>query len=130
MRTNNFFNLSKTEQQQVLQATEGRVGIPAQAIEKDLWITTILQIVFSFPFANKLIFKGGTSLSKVGKLISRFSEDIDISIDRSLFGLEGDLTKRQLKKLRKGSSIFRSRGIFRYFTRSHKVSWTGLFMHN
>lgn len=85
---------------------EGRIGLPSQAVEKDLWVTTILQIVFTLPFADKLIFKGGTSLSKVGKYISRFSEDIDLAMDRSQFGLEGDLTKRQIKKLRKASSIF------------------------
>lgn len=103
---NNYFSLTPEEQRQVLQAAEGRIGLPAQAIEKDLWVTTILQIVFTLPFADKLIFKGGTSLSKVGKHISRFSEDIDLAVDRSLFDLEGDLTKKQIKKLRKASSIF------------------------
>ena len=103
---NNYFSLTIEEQRQVLQATEGRIGLPAQAIEKDLWVTTILQIVFTLPFADKLIFKGGTSLSKVGKHISRFSEDIDLAVDRSQFELEGDLTKKQIKKLRKESSIF------------------------
>ena len=103
---NNYFTLTVEEQQQVLQAAEGRIGLPAQAIEKDLWVTTILQIVFTLPFADKLIFKGGTSLSKVGKHISRFSEDIDLAVDRSLFGLAGDLTKKQIKKLRKESSVF------------------------
>lgn len=103
---NNYFSLTIEEQRQVLQAAEGRIGLPAQAIEKDLWVTTILQIVFTLPFADKLIFKGGTSLSKVGKHISRFSEDIDLAVDRSQFELEGDLTKKQIKKLRKESSIF------------------------
>ena len=56
---NNYFTLTVEEQQQVLQAAEGRIGLPAQAIEKDLWVTTILQIVFTLPFADKLIFKGG-----------------------------------------------------------------------
>lgn len=95
-----------------MQAAEGRIGLPSQAIEKDLWVTTILQIVFTLPFANKLIFKGGTSLSKVGKHISRFSEDIDLAIDRSLFDSEGDLTKRQIKKLRKESSVFISKEFY------------------
>ena len=74
-------------------------------IEKDLWVTTILQIIFSLPFADKLIFKGGTSLSKVWKLINRFSEDIDLSVDRSLFGLEGDLTKKRLSSFLMGADI-------------------------
>jgi predicted nucleotidyltransferase component of viral defense system len=45
-----------------------------QIIEKDLWVTTILQLIFSFPFADKLVFKGGTSLSKVWNILSRPSK--------------------------------------------------------
>ena len=45
-------------------------------------------------------------MSKVYHLIDRMSEDIDLAIDRSFFGLTGDLTKRQTKKLRKQSSLF------------------------
>lgn len=45
-------------------------------------------------------------MSKVWHLIERFSEDIDLAVDRSLFGFEGDLTKKQIKKLRKASSLF------------------------
>ena len=103
---NNFFELSFDDQRRVLQQTSVRCGLPPQAIEKDLWVSTILQIVFELPFADKLIFKGGTSLSKVWHLIDRFSEDIDLAVDRSLFGFEGDLTKEQIKKLRKASSLF------------------------
>ncbi len=103
---NNYFQLSIDDQRRVLQQASARYGLPPQAIEKDLWVTTILQIVFTLPFADKLIFKGGTSLSKVWHLIDRFSEDIDLAVDRSLFGFEGDLTKRQIKKLRKASSLF------------------------
>ena len=83
-----------------------QTGIIPQVIEKDLWATSVLQIVFSLSFADKLVFKGGTSLSKVWNLIERFSEDIDLSVHRELFGLEGDLTILQLKKLRKRSSLF------------------------
>lgn len=53
-----------------------------------------------------MVFKGGTSLSKVWGVIRRFSEDIDIAVDRSLFGIDGDVTKKQLKRLRKVSSVF------------------------
>lgn len=76
------------------------------AVEKDFWVTEMLHVLFSLPYADKMVFKGGTSLSKVWGVIRRFSEDIDIAIDRSLFGIEGDITKKQLKKLRKSSSIF------------------------
>lgn len=103
---NNYFQLSFDNQRIVLQQAAALYGLPPQAIEKDLWVTTILQIVFTLPFAGSLIFKGGTSLSKVWHLIERFSEDIDLAIDPSLFGFEGDLTKKQIKKLRKASSLF------------------------
>ena len=98
--------LSRDEQIAALQQVAGQKHIPPQAVEKDLWVTVILQMVFSLPFADKLVFKGGTSLSKVFGKIERFSEDIDLAIDRTYFGLEGDLTKKQLKKLRKASSTF------------------------
>ncbi len=103
---NNYFKLSPEDQRRVLQQASARLGLPPQAIEKDLWVSTILQIVFTLTYADKMIFKGGTSLSKVWHHIERFSEDIDLAVDRSLFGLEGDLTKKQIKRLRKASSLF------------------------
>ena len=103
---NNYFTLSKSEQRQIIEQTALRINLPVQAIEKDIWVTAILQIVFSLPVAEHLIFKGGTSLSKAWGLISRFSEDIDLAVGRALFDLEGDLTKKGIKKLRKRSSIF------------------------
>lgn len=106
MNKNNYFALTKEQQTLVLNQASIKIGLPPQAVEKDIWVSTILQIVFSLPFADKLIFKGGTSLSKVWGVINRFSEDIDLAVDRSFFGLEGDLTKKQIKKLRKESSVF------------------------
>lgn len=103
---NNYFTLSREQQRLLLQQAVPVLHLPAQAIEKDIWVSTILQIVFTLPFADKLIFKGGTSLSKAWNLISRFSEDIDLAIDRTLFGLSGDLTKKKIKQLRKQSSLF------------------------
>lgn len=90
----------------MLQQAAARYGLPPQAVEKDLWVSSILQVVFTLPFADRIIFKGGTSLSKVWHLIDRFSEDIDLAVDRTLFDLEGDLTKKQIKKLRNASSLF------------------------
>jgi hypothetical protein len=104
---NNFFKLTDEQRQLVIMQTSARRNdLYPQIIEKDLWVTTILQLIFSFPFADKLVFKGGTSLSKVWNVIQRFSEDIDITVDRELFGLQGDLTIKQIKKLRKQSSLF------------------------
>ena len=90
----------------VLIQAANKTGLPVQAVEKDLWGTVVLQMVFTLPVGNHLVFKGGTSLSKVWKVIHRFSEDIDLVIDPSIWEFEGDLTKKKIKRLRKASSIF------------------------
>lgn len=84
---NNYFQLTENQQRLVLQQAAARYGLPPQAVEKDLWVSTILQIVFTLPFAERIIFKGGTSLSKVWHLIDRFSEDIDLAVDADMFGI-------------------------------------------
>lgn len=104
---NKFLELSDSQRKIVYESVAIKVGLPAQVIEKDFWVTAILQTVFTLPVAKQLVFKGGTSLSKGWKLIERFSEDIDIAVDPIILGVpEGDLTKKQIKKLRKTSSLF------------------------
>lgn len=103
---NKFHSLPDSSKKLIVEQTALKQGLSKQIIEKDLWVSTLLEIIFTLPFSNKLVFKGGTSLSKVWGLINRFSEDIDLAIDRSLFNLEGDLTVKQIKKLRKNSSLF------------------------
>lgn len=103
---NKFLELTDEQRRTVFEQTAARVHLPVNAIEKDFWVTEMLQHLFTLPYADKMVFKGGTSLSKVWGLIRRFSEDMDIAIDRSMFGIEGDVTKKQLKKLRKESSVF------------------------
>ena len=104
---NKFLTLTKEQRAAVFERVGASVGLPMQAVEKDFWVTVILQAVFSLPVAQHLIFKGGTSLSKAWGLISRFSEDIDLAVNPIALGAaEGDLTKKQIKKLRKASSLF------------------------
>lgn len=103
---NKFLTLAETQRRTVFEQTAIRIKLPVASVEKDFWVTEILNILFSLPYAERMVFKGGTSLSKVWRVIRRFSEDIDIAIDRSMFGIEGDVTKKQLKKLRKASSVF------------------------
>lgn len=87
------------------QATEF-TGLPVEAIEKDWWVTLALNGCFSLPYSNNIIFKGGTSLSKAWNLIERFSEDIDLALDRKFLGFEGNITKTQIRKLRTISCEF------------------------
>ena len=103
---NKFLTLAESQRRTVFEQTATRIKLPVASIEKDFWVTEILNILFSLPYADRMVFKGGTSLSKVWGVIRRFSEDIDIAIDSSIFGIEGDVTKKQLKKLRKTSSVF------------------------
>jgi len=103
---NNFLQLTKTEQQTVLMQCKNLMGLPEQAVEKDFWVTVMLQLIFDSELSKNIIFKGGTSLSKNGNLIERFSEDIDLAMNYTYFGLNDEPTKKQLKKLRKSSSLF------------------------
>lgn len=63
----------------------------AASVEKDFWVCWTLRELFTLPgIGPRLTFKGGTSLSKAWKLIERFSEDIDVVIDREFLGYGGD----------------------------------------
>lgn len=64
-----------------------KLGIVFPIIEKDFWVVWTLERLFSLDeLKNHLTFKGGTSLSKVYGLIDRFSEDIDVSIEKDFLG--------------------------------------------
>ena len=84
-----------------------RKALPSVAIEKDWWVTAVLRALFTLPYAENLSFKGGTSLSKCWNLIERFSEDIDIAVDREFLGFSGALSKTQISdRLRRAACSF------------------------
>jgi predicted nucleotidyltransferase component of viral defense system len=64
-----------------------QTGLVTDAIEKDWWVVQTLWLIFEMDCADSLVFKGGTSLSKAWGLIERFSEDIDLALDRKFLGL-------------------------------------------
>jgi hypothetical protein len=79
------------DRRDLFQVTANRRGVSPQVIEKDFWVCWTLKHLFSIPgLGPNLIFKGGTSLSKVFGLIQRFSEDIDISLRRDFLGFGDD----------------------------------------
>jgi hypothetical protein len=86
----NFAKLDATERRPFFEETASRRGSTATAMEKDFWVSWTLQHLFLLKDIPELRFKGGTSLSKVFRLIDRFSEDIDISIDRVALGFCGE----------------------------------------
>ncbi len=70
------------------QAAAGQAG-QAVILEKDFWVTWLLGLLFSLPeVAPFLVFKGGTSLSKVFGVIDRFSEDIDLCLVPAFVGAD------------------------------------------
>jgi len=81
-------------------------GMAAYAVEKDWWVVRALELIFQMEIGDHLVFKGGTSLSKAWGLIERFSEDIDLAVDRSFLGFEGDLSRTQIGKLRKKANSY------------------------
>lgn len=102
----NWLTLTKERRIEILNQATELTGLPSVAIEKDWWVTLALNASFSLPYSKSIVFKGGTSLSKGWNLIERFSEDIDLAIDRKFFGFDGDISKTQIKNLRKQSCEF------------------------
>ncbi|ASB50307.1 nucleotidyl transferase AbiEii/AbiGii toxin family protein [Alkalitalea saponilacus] len=127
----NWLTLSKERRIEILNQVTELTGLPAIAIEKDWWVTLCLNASFNLPYSEHLLFKGGTSLSKGWELIERFSEDIDLAIDRKFFGFKGEISKTQIKKLRKLSCEFISteflKDLIQYLTKWNAIGECKLF---
>ena len=99
--------IKKAEKEAIFNAVAAEKGMTPFAVEKDWWVSRTLEIIFQMDIAKHLVFKGGTSLSKAWKLINRFSEDIDLAIDKDFFEkYKGDLSKTQIGKLRKVAGTY------------------------
>jgi hypothetical protein len=101
-----FYKISNTEKVAIFNEIAAQKGMKPFAVEKDWWVSRTLEIIFQMPIAKNMVFKGGTSLSKSWKLIDRFSEDIDLAIDKEFFGFTGELGKNQRDKLRKKAGMY------------------------
>ena len=80
-----FLSLPEADRRDILETAAARLGRPAVVLEKDVWICRVLQTLFSIPDRHPMAFKGGTSLSKVYRVVDRFSEDVDITLDYRAF---------------------------------------------
>ena len=84
-----LLEISSEELELVIQNTSDKLKMSSAIVEKDLWVCLVLKYLFKdFKYKNAIVFKGGTSLSKVHKLIERFSEDIDLALDWEVLGYE------------------------------------------
>jgi predicted nucleotidyltransferase component of viral defense system len=79
---------SDVERRDLFLGAAARLGTAVQNVEKDFWVCWTLDSLFNGLEVGgpRLLFKGGTSLSKAFGLISRFSEDIDITVFREDLG--------------------------------------------
>ncbi|NQT19495.1 MAG: nucleotidyl transferase AbiEii/AbiGii toxin family protein [Planctomycetes bacterium] len=90
MTTNEFIALEPSDQRRYYEEAQEDLSLQPASIEKDFWVCWTLRHLFNLPeWGNHLTFKGGTALSKAWNLIERFSEDIDIVIDRDFLGFGG-----------------------------------------
>ena len=78
---NKIAQLPVTQRMELFRQTAAQRGMTEQIVEKDFWVCWVLKQLFESPLKNRIIFKGGTSLSKVYGLIERFSEDIDLILN-------------------------------------------------
>ncbi len=101
-----FYQLPDETKERIFRQAGTERGIPVFAVEKDWWVVQTLRIIFGMDFAEHLIFKGGTSLSKAWNLIDRFSEDVDLALDKAVLGIDEVHTKKHVKKLRSKSKHF------------------------
>jgi hypothetical protein len=103
----NYFSLNKEQKLAIIEELHDKRGLLQVVIEKDEWVTAVLRALFALPYAEHLSFKGGTSLSKCWKVIERFSEDVDVAINREFLGFTGTLSKTQISdKLRRSACSF------------------------
>lgn len=91
----NFFEVAAYEDQKSF-----------EVVEKDYWVVWTLERLFSISeISSYLTFKGGTSLSKVFGVIERFSEDIDVSIEREFLGFGEDKNPEKLSSKNKQKAL-------------------------
>lgn len=94
-----FLGLPEEERRLYIEEAAGRMNVSPVMLEKDFWVCWLLGVLFTSEFAASLVFKGGTSLSKVFGVIARFSEDIDLSVAPELLGLpEAGSSRNQANK--------------------------------
>ncbi len=82
-----FLDLAADERRLYIDQAATQRNLSGVILEKDFWVSWLLALLFNSEFAGSLVFKGGTSLSKVFGVIDRFSEDIDLSVSPEFLNL-------------------------------------------
>ena len=109
-----FLALPEQDRRDVFEAAATRLDTLPGYVEKDFWVCLVLDVLFNRrPRGHpRLLFKGGTSLSKAFGLIERFSEDIDLVVFRDGLGFEGERDPTIAKGLsnKKRAALFKDLG--------------------
>ncbi|MFN5093438.1 MAG: nucleotidyl transferase AbiEii/AbiGii toxin family protein [Bacteroidota bacterium] len=114
IRMDNWHNLPDSTKINTFRQLSLETGMSPFAIEKDWWVSRTLEVIFALDISKHLVFKGGTSLSKVWKLINRFSEDIDLSIDMEYFiSHKNNWSKGERTKLRQEAGKYSTEVLFK-----------------
>lgn len=100
MKKVDFYTIPPGEKVKIFEQVSELTGLPPFAVEKDWWVVKALELIFGMEIKDHLLFKGGTSLNKAWSLISRFSEDIDLALDRNFFCFPGELPKKEITRMR------------------------------
>ena len=104
-----FIGMSEKRRRLVCTETGAQLNLFEIAVEKDFWVCWTLGKLFDLPeWGQHLTFKGGTSLSKCWNLIERFSEDIDIVIDRDALGFGGESAPEQAPSKKQRTKLLKA----------------------
>lgn len=128
--SDSFLSLPARDRRDVFEAAANRLDTLPAYVEKDFWVCIVLDILYNrLPDGHpRLLFKGGTSLSKAFGLIKRFSEDIDLVVFRDGLGFEGERDPTVANKLtnRRRAALFDelSLACSNYIRRDLKVALT------
>lgn len=126
---------SDADRRDLFLGAAARLGTAVQNVEKDFWVCWVLDVLFNGlePGGPRLLFKGGTSLSKAFGLISRFSEDIDITVFRDdlgqpvdvddLVGLSGKKRRARLDAIRDACQAFINGPLIEQLAAARPLSW-------
>lgn len=110
-----FLALPEQDRRDVFEAAAARLDTLQSHVEKDFWVCLVLETLFNrLPEGHpRLLFKGGTSLSKAYGLIDRFSEDIDLVVFRDGLGFEGERDPTVASNLsnKKRTALFKELGV-------------------
>jgi hypothetical protein len=136
----NFITFTKEDREFLFRTTAEKFGnIHPWIIEKDFWVVWILKQLYSLEVATSLYFRGGTTLSKVYNVIRRFSEDIDLGIDRKFFEFIDEIEiyqsttssqrERSLRRLNRVTRKYLQQELLRQLEGNFKEYLTGTDWH-